>query len=452
MSVVEYLTHFFEGNARSVKAKKNITAMFLLKGVSAVVSFMLVPVMIGYLGTVDYGIWITLGSIISWLNFFDVGLGNGMRNKFAEALAKGDGVLARVYVSTTYAMLSLIVGALLILSLLIIPFVNWTAVFNAPPQSGAQLGLLVTFVVIFFLIKFLFGLIGTMLVADQRPAMQSLMDAIASILSLIAVFILSRTTVHSLLYLGIAVSLSAAVVPVAASLFFFRSGYRAYVPSIRYVKLEHARELTSLGFQFFFIQVAVIVIFLSSNLIITQLFGPAQVTVYNVVFKYFNIVTMVSSIVNAPFWSAHTEAYQNGDTGWIRNAVQRLTRIWYLLVVCVIAMIGFSNWFYRIWVGNAVEVPVMLSVAMGAFVVVSAWNNIFVGFINGVGRIRLQLYSAAIGAIINIPLAIFLAKYVGLGVSGVVIAASISLIGGTVINPIQYRKIIGGTATGVWYR
>jgi O-antigen/teichoic acid export membrane protein len=75
------------GNVRSVKAKKNIIASFGIKGISIIIGFIFVPLLIDYLGTFEYGIWITLGSIVGWINYFDIGLGNGLRNKFTEALA-----------------------------------------------------------------------------------------------------------------------------------------------------------------------------------------------------------------------------------------------------------------------------------------------------------------------------------------------------------------------------
>jgi O-antigen/teichoic acid export membrane protein len=89
-----------EGDQRSVKAKKNILASFLVKGFNIAVGFLLVPLTIDYIDKSLYGIWLTLSSIVTWFRFFDVGLGNGLKNKFAEALAKGDRHLARVYVST----------------------------------------------------------------------------------------------------------------------------------------------------------------------------------------------------------------------------------------------------------------------------------------------------------------------------------------------------------------
>ena len=52
------------------------------------ISLLLVPLTIDYLNPTQYGIWITLMSVIAWFNFFDIGLGNGLRNKFATAKAE----------------------------------------------------------------------------------------------------------------------------------------------------------------------------------------------------------------------------------------------------------------------------------------------------------------------------------------------------------------------------
>ena len=78
MGLIQYLKNFFtEGHERSIKAKKNIAASFLLKGVSISVSYLLVPLTIHYLNPTKYGIWITLTSSIGWVAFFDIGLGKG---------------------------------------------------------------------------------------------------------------------------------------------------------------------------------------------------------------------------------------------------------------------------------------------------------------------------------------------------------------------------------------
>ena len=74
---------------------------------------------LNYLNPVKYGIWLTLTSVIGWFAFFDLGLGNGLRNKLAEALAKNDNELARTYISTSYAIMTITIGIVYFLFVLV---------------------------------------------------------------------------------------------------------------------------------------------------------------------------------------------------------------------------------------------------------------------------------------------------------------------------------------------
>jgi O-antigen/teichoic acid export membrane protein len=103
---------------------------------------------------------------------------------------------------------------------------------------------------------------------------------------------------------------------------------------------------------------------------------------------------------------------------------------------------------YVFWVGKSIKVPFMLSVAMAFYVVINAWCGIFAQFLNGVGKIKLQLYSGLVGALINIPLAIFLGKY--MGISGVVLSTCFLAVIAAVWAPVQYYKLINNTAKGIW--
>ena len=101
-------------NPRSRKAIKNVIVSFGLKGVSMIMSLVLVPLTLSYLTQYEYGVWLTLTSILVWLDFFDIGLTNGLRNKLAESIAKEDWDRGRAYVSTTFFILSLIVFLIII--------------------------------------------------------------------------------------------------------------------------------------------------------------------------------------------------------------------------------------------------------------------------------------------------------------------------------------------------
>lgn len=67
---------------------KNTAAMMLLKGASILISLMTAPIMLHHVNRADYGVLLTLTSIVGWVGMMDVGLGNGLRNKLPEMLAK----------------------------------------------------------------------------------------------------------------------------------------------------------------------------------------------------------------------------------------------------------------------------------------------------------------------------------------------------------------------------
>ena len=412
----------------------------------------LVPVTINYLGKTEYGIWLTLASILNWLINLDFGLGNGLRNKLAEALALNDIKLARIYVSTAYVVFA--VGIVLAFSVYMIihGFLNWADLLKAPPEYFELLNTLVLWVLILFLIQFLLKLLTSIINADQRPALNGALSLIVNSITLITVVILSKTAIKSFLAFSLISSSIPVIVFIFASIILFSTHYKQISPSFAFINFKYSSSLVKLGMQFFVIQISSLIVFTTDNIIIAQLYGPEQVVVYNIAYKYFYMVPLVFNVALAPFWSAFTEAYVKQEFDWIKNSVKKLVLIWALLSTIAVIMIFASNFIYKIWVGPEIQVPFMLSVFTGIFVIIANWNNIFAYFINGVGKVRIQLYYSICIAIINIPLSIFLAKTVGLGITGVIVATNISLIFASIWTPIQYLKIISGKAKGLWYK
>jgi len=439
--------HINSGHTRTVKARKNILASFFIKGGSIAVSLVSVPITIKYVNPDQYGIWLTLSSLVSWFSFFDIGFGNGLRNRFAEAKAKGEDELARIYVSTTYAVLALIGSFVFIVFLCTNPFLNWSTILNAPKGMAGELGLLALIVFGFFCFDFVLQLINVILNADQEPAKASFFNFLASLLSLIIIFILTKTTKGNLIYLGISFIGTQLLVLLAASFWFFTRKYKAYAPSIKYVKFGYARDLMSLGLKFFMIQIAFIIVYETTIIIIAQL-HPEQVTPYNIAFKYFSVVPMVFGIIITPFWSAFTEAYVKKDYTWIRSSVKNLIRLWVLVVLGVAIMLFFANKVYLLWVGESIRVPFMLSLVLAIYIIINTWCTIFSIFLNGVGKLRLQFYSSILGALVNIPLAIYLGKQYGS--AGVVMSTAILGFIAAIWSSVQYHKIINNTARGIW--
>jgi len=444
-------TFFSEGNERTLRAKKNIAFSFVLRGVGVVISFLLVPITINYLNPEEYGIWLTLSSILGWIYFFDIGLGNGLRNKLSEALARNDKALGKKYVSTTFVLLAIIMLAFYLIFLALNSFLDWNRILNVGNLQGVDLGLIVMVVFAFFCLRFVFQTVGFVLLADQKPAINDLVTVIGSLLSLIIIYLLTIFTEGSLLYVAIVFSAMPFLVLFLAFFILFMGKYKALRPSFSAVDFKHTKDLVGLGLQFFIIQIAVcIVIYSSTNIIIAHLFGAESVTVYNIAFRYFNIVTMAYLIILSPFWSATTDAFVRKDIEWIKSSIKKLLLIFSLTVIGTTVMVFFSSAFYFFWIGDAVKIPLMVSVAVAIYTTLFNLSNTFIYIINGIGKIRLQLYTTVTVAILYVPLAIFMGNH--WGIVGVVIASCIALLPTTILMPIQCVKIYKNTAKGIWFK
>jgi O-antigen/teichoic acid export membrane protein len=448
MTKPEYLLS--EGGKRTTRAYKNIFYSFLIKGISIVSQFVMVPLTLNYLDKMQYGIWLTIASLVSWFSFFDIGIGNGLRNKLAESLAKKEFFLAKTHVSTAYFLVFGIFFVLIVLFWFINPYLNWASILNTPPALGRELAKIVLFVFTIFCLRFVLVLIGNILYAYQQPALNNLMNPLGNILSLIVIYILTITTKSSLFLVAVTFSTIPLIVLLAFNIFFFAGRFRDISPGIRFINLKHSKDLLGLGLQFFIIQVASLVLFTSSNIILAQLFGPSEVTVYNIAFKYFTVISMIYGIIMTPFWSAFTEAYVKQDLDWIRITIKKMEYVAYGLIAVSLIMFVVAKPVYSFWIGNSVTIPTSMNLVLCLFVITSLLGSPYNTFINGTGKIRLQLYTAVISILITIPLAIVLGKNFHLGSTGVVLATLVTTLPTMILWRIQYKKILSGVATGIW--
>ena len=451
MKIPQKIRKFWSaGHSRSILIKRNIFGSFLVKGVSIIVNLALVPLTLDYLDETRYGIWLTLSSMIAWIGFFDIGLGNGLRNRLAEAWARGDEQMAKVYVSTTYFTMGAIFLGLYGIYWLAQPFLNWTKILNAPMVDEHELALLATIVFTFFVVRFVVQLIGKILLAAQMAALNNALMPLSNLLALGVIFVLTKTTQGTLVYVGMALAGMPVIFMTIVSIVLFRTRFKAYAPSWKSVDLKYFKDIGNLGVQFFFIQISALLIMTTGNIVLTQVLGPESVTPFNIAYKYFNIMIMLNSIIIMPFWSAFTDAYARGDLAWIRRMNRKLNFFWIAQMAGIVIMLLVANKFYHFWVGDRVQVPFALSASLAVYAAILTFNTKYVSFINGSGKIWLQFVVSIFTGLANIPLSVYLAKYTPLGVAGVPASMCITLVPALFLWPLQYRKLINGTARGVW--
>lgn len=440
---------YFEGSARSKEAVKNIAISFVTKVVSILTSFLIVPLTINYVNSTQYGIWLSISSIIGWITYFNLGLGDGFRNRFAEAKAKGDTELARQYVSTTYFAVTCLVIVLFVIIIIANSFLDWAAILKV--DSGYKEELHKVFLVLsfFFCLSMVVCLFSSLLSADQKPGIASIISTIGQLLSLFVVYILTKVSTGSLLNLALYYAGVPCIVTLIASVVLFgKPRYKKYSPKISYIKPQLIGGILNLGIQFFFINICTLLIFQIINIIISREIGPDAVTEYNIAYKYFHILYMFMAIIINPFWSAFTDAYAQKDYGWMKRTLSSLEKSWLICVAVGLVMLLISSWFYKFWLHESVSVSFSVSVALMVYMVVQTLGGIYMQLINGIGTIRIQLIIYLFFACISWPMVTYSCRY--LGIYGAVLSPVIVYLTQALFCRIQLKKILSHSAAGLW--
>ena len=435
------------GDTRTALMKKNILGSFLVKGWSGVVQLLLVPVTLGCLNKYEYGIWLTINALLIWVDQFDIGLGNGLRNRLAEALALGDKAKGQILVSTTLVMLICIIVPLVFILSLVIQGLDCYKLLNVDSLQVPHLhGILIASLAIVGG-TFIFKFIGNVYLALQLPAINNLLIALGNTMSLLVVFVLSLIGDKSLLHVAIAYTLS----PLLVYVFSYPITFTRYAylrPSFRLFRKEELKGLLDMGVKFFMVQIAGLVLFASSNLIISNMFSPAEVTPYQIAYRYLSLSVMVFTLIAAPLWSASTDAYAKNDWDWINGMMKKMRKVMLGFFVLLLLMTLISNFVYKIWVGESIKIDLLLSGAIAFYQFVLIYSTCYSNVLFGIGKIRIITIVTIAEAVIYIPLVILLGK--ACGTVGIVLALTIVNFACAVTNRIQFGKLASGTATGIW--
>ena len=427
-------------NLRSKNINKQIIISLVLKVLGMALGFLVIPKTLSILGKDQYGIWLTILSVVTWLVTFDVGIGNGLRNKLSEALAIGDHQDSQKLISTAYISLACIGVFIIILAFCIYPFINWNVIFNTRLISNHELNLTMFIITIAIVINFIISIINQVMNAFQLTAYTNVLAVLQSVLFLLFLYMLNNsndlfsvTKIYSicLIISGLAVSF----------VFFFNR--RDYIPSLKFFDIKKVKEILKLGGGFFIIQIATVFMFSITSMLIIQLLKPEDVTTYNVAFRLFSVLTMIFSLIVTPYWSAFTEANKKKDFVWIKNAIYKLHVMLGIVTIGAIILCLSHQIILDLWLGEKKIVPgTKVAIIMGIYAIILNWSNIYSHYLNGIGKIKLQTIIAVFQAITIIPLCFLFTRYFTLGLFGIMISMTLCMLPFAIIGPVVTFKTL----------
>ncbi len=359
------------------------------KGVSILAVFLITPLTLTYLGQEQYGLWIMLYSMITWLTLFDLGIANGLMNALSEAYGKGEKILAREYVSVAFyglTCLSILIG---VLYFLLNQWIDWGKMLNVTnTELIHEFNVAATIAVLLFAFMFPLGIAGKIYISHQLGEINNYWGIVSTVAGLLGIFI-------AILING---GLSGMVIGLSGCQFLTSlvSSYWVYTQKlphlspIMHFKRKSIRRVFGSGFDYFLAQIAALLLFQSGPIIIARNLGPEQVAAFQIAWMLFYYTAIPQQLVGPNIWAAIGEADAKKDTGWIKTILGRYLKVSIcigfpsILVLCV----GY-DFLTKFWLGAAPKSDIFLIFWMAIWASQIILLQPFTAVLGGAGQYKL---------------------------------------------------------------
>lgn len=405
---------------------KNSILSVGIKGIDYLLSFLSGTLLLSCLGDVKYGIYASALSLISWIYYFDLGVGSGMRNKVTEYVTIGNKDQATKTVSTAYAIVSGISICLFLVFFLFAMFVDFETLLNASVPDE-NLNFILTVSLLIACVNFIVSLSINVLWSVQKTALANGIGIASKWILVIALFIFKLTGVSAILYVVIAEGIGQLIKNLIA-FFYVNKKVKYLSPHISKIDFSCSKGILGFGVQIFIMQISALVLNATDNLIIMKLFGAQEVTPYSFTHKFFSIFNAIFIAATSPLWTAYTIAYTGHDVGYIKKTLKRALIFYCITLLGIIIGVIIFKPFMGLYLGKDLEYQNGLIIITAIYYALLILSHNFSALVHGISKVKLTTIGCMFSAIQNIPVSIFLARNCGLGLNGVILGSIIGLV------------------------
>ena len=389
---------------------KNISGVVLLKGISMLLTFIMTPMYLDYFEDQSIlGLWYTLQSILLWILTFDLGVGNGVRNRLAEAIAKGDERKEKEIISSGYIVFGIMTVVVVIALAIILPIVNWEKTLNTSMHTDV-LSKVLLITLIGIVLQFFFKIVTSILMALRKNILANSLTVITNILILLYLLAPINTGDEYKLELLAGVYTIATILPLfATTIYIFARPLKHIHPSLVYWNSSIGKEVRQVGGAFFAIQLGLLVVNSTNQFLINYLFGGAAVVEYTLYYRLYSTASMLFTLFTQPVWSEISIRYAKGDMLWVRKIYHLMLFIAVVISVGCLVVTGGLQLVFRIWLGEGIQANRWIGLIYAVWSMVEVLTYAGTCIANGMTKLKCQMYFTIGAAVAKIPLTLLCA-------------------------------------------
>lgn len=401
-------------------------------------NYFYIAVAVRKLGSAKYGVWAVLLSIITWIEIFDLGIGNGLRNYLVKTINIKHLDEAKAAISTAYCILSVIGSIMLAAVWAVSLLIPWDRVLGYQEGDENLTGIVAIFFG-FIIFNFVLSLCKSVLHALQKTRITYLMGVWLNMMNILSLFCMGQC---SLLKMVISYGINLNLTSLLVSIYLYGIKCVEIKPAIRLYSRQYVPQVVNRGICFFVLQISSCIISWTDSLLGASYFGSEAVTPFSLINKVFMLPISLCLCVFTPLWSAFTRASATGDRQWMQKIVHRFDRGFPVIVAGLILLGTVTPFIIQVWTGVNIGNSNPLIISMIVFAALRIWCSFYAQLANGLDIMKSYLLLSVMQGVVNIPLSIILATKGKMGITGIVAGTNIVLSAGAVFIPRIVKKEI----------
>jgi len=397
---------------------------YLNMGTSMLSNLILVPMYLLYFGKEQYGLWLVILSIVSYLGFSNLGIAQSVSNYVASKNAKNDYEGIKSIVATgfwLYVTIIVIVMVLFLGAVSIAPLETFLKVSDSLKDVVVPVFVISS---VFFLLRLPLTIFNVTLRSLNLIYKEQLFGLLFTVIQFIGVIVVLWAGVG---IVGLSVVYGMTGLLSGIVLFFY---LHRIIPdfgvSRKFADKATAKKLIVPSGYFFILQLAGGLIWATDNIIISTVLGVAEVAPYAVAFKVVAMIIGAVSVVASNMLPSITAAYALNNKEYLSELYTKALKLCFglgLLAMFVLVSIGPDLMVKWVGIDNYVGDTTFYSIICLIFINSILWapNVILIGttqhksyaivaVIEGIINIALSIWWIHIWGVVGVAVATLIAR------------------------------------------
>lgn len=397
------------------------------RGTTVMIGLVTLPLTSHYLGKERFGLWLTLSSFITWVSIADLGLSNSLINALSAADGKNDRTQAQQAVAGAFWMTTAVAAVLILATIFAVPLVNWPDVFNVTsPEAMREIAPALLVIFLFCALRLPSSIINSVYQGYQEGYVYQLWNGLSGLLGAAGLIIAIKLQA-GLAWLTIAFLGSMLLADLLSAIYLFGWRREWLLPRWKFFDWRQATGLLRQGGQFWVAQMSAVMMLQTSLLMVSVMFGAGESAGFGTTLRLFGLIGAVQTAFVAPLWAAYGEAAARRDYGWLSQTFKRSVNVslWWSLPASLTMFVA-APWLFKLLVTSDVTADWHLRLAIMAAEVLNSVARCVSTLLNGLGAVRSQAIFGPVGGAVNLALAWFLSRWIG--IPGIAWATAICLL------------------------